>query len=87
MKIPPIIVNSSNTPNDLSCYLISADKLPNVYSRDKSDDVAKYVSVGDWTYRKEAKIRDKWVKVRVRYSGKNLAVIHSVITLFNISYA
>jgi hypothetical protein len=25
------------------------------------------------------------MKVRVRYSGKNLAVIHSLVTLFNIS--
>lgn len=40
-----------------------------------------------WTYRKETKIRDKWMKVKVRYSGRNLAIIHSIITLYNVSYA
>ena len=40
-----------------------------------------------WSKRKEARIRDKWMKVRIRYSGKNLAIIHSLVTLYNISYS
>ena len=36
---------------------------------------------------KETKIRDKYIKIRVRYSGKELAIIHSIVTLFNYSYA
>jgi len=66
------------------------DKIPNIYTRtDRTKDtpITEYVNVGDWTYRKEARIRDKWMKVKVRYSGKNLAVIHSLITLYNISYS
>jgi len=47
----------------------------------------EYVDVSEWTYRKEAVIRDKWIKIRVRYSGRNLAVIHSLITLYNVSYS
>jgi hypothetical protein len=43
------------------------------------------IDTESWTGRKEARIRDKWIKIRVRYSGKNLAIIHSIITLFNIS--
>lgn len=36
---------------------------------------------------KEAKIKDKWVKIRVRYKGDKLAVISAVNTLFSISYS
>lgn len=79
---PYLVINSSNVPNDLQTSQISVDKLPNIY-----DNNLGYIQVGDWTARKEARIRDKWIKIRVRYSGKNLAVIHSLITLFNISYA
>jgi hypothetical protein len=66
---------------------ISADKIPNIYTRTKTSPITDYIKVGDWTYRKETKIRDKWIKIRVRYSGKNLAIIHSLITLYTISYA
>jgi hypothetical protein len=62
---------------------VSASKLPNIYG--------KYGYFGikqdGWTCRKETRIRDKWIKVRIRYSGKNLAVIHSLITLYNVSYS
>lgn len=89
-NIPPIVINSSNVPKDLTSDEISMDKIPNIYTRtDRTEDtpITEYVNVGDWTYRKEARIRDKWMKVKVRYSGKNLAVIHSLITLYNISYS
>lgn len=33
---------------------------------------------------KESRIRDKWAKIRIRYSGKNLAVITAIKTLINI---
>jgi hypothetical protein len=81
--LPPIIINSSNVPNDLSTSLISSDIVPNIYTNYGYAGV----NVGGWTYRKEARIRDKWIKIRVRYSGKNLAVIHSLATLYNISYS
>ena len=85
VKIPPIVINSDNVPNDLTDSRISKDKLPNIYRYD--EDISGYISVGDWTYRKETQIRDKWIKIRIRYSGKNLAIIHSIATLYSISYA
>jgi len=84
VTIPPIVVNSNYVPSNLSNALIEKDTLPNIY---RGSYIRKAVNVENWTYRKEAKIRDKWMKVRVRYSGKNLAVIHSLITLYNISYS
>jgi hypothetical protein len=96
MIIPPIVINSNYLPNDLRDGIISEEKLPNIYTRKynyentdskKMQYIKDVVKVGSWTHRKEARIRDKFIKIRVRYSGKNLAVIHSIITLYNISYS
>ena len=35
----------------------------------------------------QSRIRDKYLKVKVRYSGKELAIIQAIKTLFTISYA
>ena len=83
-KIPPIVVNSQQIPNDLKTGEITYKRLPNIYQ--KNQYWTKSINTEPWTTRKEAKIRDKWMKVRIRYSGKNLAIIHSIMTLFNISY-
>ena len=83
LVLPPIIVNSSNVPSDLQTYLVSQDIIPNIYTNYGYSSV----NINSWTHRKEARIRDKWIKIRVRYSGKNLAVIHSLVTLYNVSYS
>ena len=80
--IPPIVINSQNIPEDMPTDQISLDKIPNIYT---GNDSYPYVEVGDWDTRKEAKIRDKWMKVRIRYSGNNLAIIHSISTIYNNS--
>ena len=97
MTIPPIVINTNYLPNDLRDGIISEEKLPNIYTRktnyidtDPKDDmnyIRDVVKVGSWTHRKEARIRDKFIKIRVRYSGKNLAIIHSIVTLYNVSYS
>ena len=33
---------------------------------------------------KEARIRDKWARIRIRYSGKDLAIITAIKTLINV---
>ena len=35
----------------------------------------------------EAKIKDKWLKVRIRYKGNKLAIITAIRTLYSISYS
>ena len=84
--LPPLVINSQYIPQDITTNEIRNSELPNIYG------IAGYrinngLDLNNWTYRKEARIRDKWIKIRVRYSGKNLAVIHSLITLYNISYS
>jgi hypothetical protein len=86
MYIPPIVINSQYLPNDITSGQITLETLPNIYKHVNNN--GKYIiDTSGWTYRKETNIRDKWMKVRVRYSGKNLAVIHSIATLYNISYS
>ena len=84
-NLPPIVINSQNIPKDIDSGFVSNNKLPNIYVKGQYN--YNIVTPEDWTYRKEAKIRDKWIKIRVRYSGKNLAIIHSLVTLYNISYS
>lgn len=84
--LPPLVVNSTNIPQDIKDDNLTYKTLPNIYKATGSEWQYN-IDTNNWTYRKETKIRDKWMKVRVRYSGKNLAIIHSIITLYNISYA
>lgn len=37
--------------------------------------------------RQEAKIRDKYIKIRIRYSGEEKVIIHKLLTLITESYA
>lgn len=95
-RIPPIVINSQYVPKSLNKEEITIEDVPNIYTGrlnypnnyiDFEADPAKYVEVSEWSSRKETRIRDKWIKIRIRYSGKNLAIIHSLITLYNVSYS
>ena len=37
--------------------------------------------------RQEAKLKDKYIKIRVRYEGKELAIIQAIKTIYSISYS
>ena len=75
---PPIVLNTNRVPSD-----VNKESINNILNKNN-----QYVQNNSkWTLRKQTRIRDKWMKIRVRYSGKNLAVIHSLITLYNISYS
>lgn len=45
------------------------------------------VIYADANTRREVKVKDKFVKIRVRYSGEDLAIITALKTLYSISYA
>lgn len=52
------------------------------------DDVGIYnCNFGSAQNRKEVDVRDKFLKVRIRYSGEDLAIINFLNTIYNISYA
>lgn len=39
------------------------------------------------TKHSEAKLKDKWIKIRIRYKGDKLAIITAIKTLYSASYA
>ena len=41
----------------------------------------------DWGNIKQTRIRDKYIKIKVRYSGKDLAVIQAILTSYTQSFA
>ncbi len=54
----------------------------------ETDDGRGYVT---WNWQesqiKEVKVKDKWIKIRIRYTGNKLAIIYAIKTLYSISYA
>ena len=85
-SIPPIVINSQTLPSGIKTN-VNYENIPNIYRDGYKTQWPRAIDPSSWTARKEAKLRDKWIKIRVRYSGKNLAVIHSLVTLYNISYS
>ena len=67
----PVII--TKVPDDLTI-----DEIPNNFTV-QSDKT--------WSKLNETKIRDKYLKVKVRYSGEKLAVISAILTIYNTSYA
>ena len=46
------------------------------------------VSWGDMeSQNKEIKLKDKWIKIRIRYTGNKLAIITAIRTLYSVSYS
>ena len=57
------------------------------YCNSKGNTSFKGIDQNSWGEIKQTKIRDKFMRVRIRYSGKKLAIIQSIMTLFRVSYA
>jgi len=52
------------------------------------NDVSVYkTNFGEAQNRKELDVRDKFIKIRIRYSGEELAVIDFLNTIYRTSYA
>jgi len=94
--IPPIVINNySLRASDITSQTITQDKVPDIYSIIPTEKLSNVHSEGQpfkgqintdkWTYRKEANIRDKFVKIRIRYSGKDPVIISGIITAYNTS--
>ena len=50
-------------------------------------DFEDYFDATKWPYQKQMPIRNKWIKIRIRYSGKQLAIISAIKTIYTESYA
>lgn len=78
----PIEIGQSPIPNEVLDYNEGQLNIP-----DNSIDRA----IVSWNWQdsqlSEAKLKDKWIKIRVRYKGDKLAVISAIKTLYSISYS
>lgn len=90
-NLPPLIIDY--IPNDLATKNISEDVLPDQYKDSKVPSVSTdpywphRLDLDKWSYTKYMPIRDKWIKIRVRYSGKQLAIISAIRTVYTESFA
>lgn len=79
-KKPPLVL--SFIPNDARTTNLQVTHLPKGY-----ESISDSIDLTSWSSRHETKLRDKYCKVRVRYSGKDLAIIAAIHTIFTKSYA
>lgn len=87
----PISVGNSPIPNDLKGFDITSKTPVEDYMPQDLRDLGygpEDIDTSDWwSGRKEARLRDKYIKIRVRYTGEELAIITALKTLYTISYA
>lgn len=87
----PISVGNSPIPNDLKEFDITSETPVEDYMPQDLIDLGygpEDIDTSDWwSGRKEARLRDKYIKIRVRYTGEELAIITALKTLYTISYA
>lgn len=87
----PISVGNSPIPNDLKGFDITSKTPVKDYMPQDLRDLGygpEDIDTSDWwSGRKEARLRDKYIKIRVRYTGEELAIITALKTLYTISYA
>ena len=75
---PPIVVNG--VPDDITRSQITGQDLPSTYNLGEVD-------TSNWTFRKETKLRDKYIKIRIRYIGRDQVILTAILTTFTPSYA
>ena len=79
----PVELKQSPVPDDI---LTDNIEIPQDFEPTETNSGRGYV-VWDETQRKEVKLKDKWIKIRVRYTGNKLAIITAIKTLYSISYS
>lgn len=83
----PIELGQSPIPKDVITNTESIT-IPNNFI---ATDENKGRGIVTWNWEdsqiQEAKVKDKWVRIRIRYNGTKLAVITAIKTLYSISYA
>lgn len=88
MRIPPLPVLNTPVPGDILNTNITNDDFPEDLKELGYD--TRDIDVSDWSgnytanadMRKEARIRDKYCKIRIRYSGEKLVIIQAIKTFY-----
>jgi len=94
---PPFAIKNVSVPG-FALNLVDKDKdskdTNEIYNEEEIKDYDNVlngtkiiVDNNEWKYRKELDLKDKFIKVRIRYSGEELAVIDFINTIYNVSYS
>ena len=76
-NIPPLVLgNLYSSDLNTNTYVLPTILKDLGYSKD---------SITVFGDRESVKLKDKWMKVRIRYDGKKIAIINAIETLFSIS--
>lgn len=88
LQVPGITDDSEYAKSNALYHLYTSQKWAMFDSYNWLDAAATYgINFGTSQNRRETDIRDKFLKVRIRYSGEELAVIDWLNTVYQISYA
>ena len=79
----PIELGQSPIPEKVLDYAEDHNKLLTIPEPERDIVVWKW----EESDMKEVKMKDKWIKIRIRYEGKKLAIISAIKTLYSISYS
>lgn len=79
---PIINLGNNPIPDDAKATDFDLDILNNKFGTTYNTED---VSFEKWSDRKEMKLKDKYIKIRIRYTGDELAVVGGVLTLYNKS--
>ena len=81
----PVELGQSPIPDDI---LTGDIDVPEDFETTLTTDGRGYVT-WRWTesQMKEVKPKDKWIKIRIRYTGNKLAIITAIRTLYSVSYS
>ena len=87
VSYPPLSVANNPVPEKMdSLQLTNAADIPTELRQlGYGPDYASF-DLESWNSRKETRLRDKYMKVRIRYTGDNLSIIYAIRTLYTISY-
>ena len=88
-KYPPLNLTNNPLPKDLEngLKLTTLNDIPKELTDLGYGLNEQSFDLNIWNEDKQVKIKDKYIKIKIRYTGKNLAVIAAIKTLYNISYA
>ena len=86
---PPLNLTNNPLPKDLpnGLSLTTSNDIPVELENLRYRLNEQSFDLTIWNEDKQVKIKDKYIKIKIRYTGKNLAVIAAIKTLYNISYA
>ena len=55
------------------------------------DDRGNWIPLKWWEFEKwkenQTRLRDKFIRIKIRYSGEDLAIIYAIKTLYTVTYS